>query len=161
MSALDHVVVGDRIPPWTMELVDPARMKTMAAILRDPYSVHWDRAANERSGFGSKVINQGPLNVGYIANMLMAWAGATCIRRLTLSFGSRVLDGDCVTAHGVVTAVRTHGGERLVSCDVWLDRTGERVVAGTAVLGTSALPAPDAISAEPERLTRLTGATTT
>ena len=31
-----NVRVGDDIPPWEMERVDPARMKTMAAILRDP-----------------------------------------------------------------------------------------------------------------------------
>jgi len=44
------VSIGDDIPEWTMDAVDPARMKTMAAILRDPYPVHWDRAANEALG---------------------------------------------------------------------------------------------------------------
>ena len=41
------VEVGDDIAEWTMAEVDPERMKTMAAILRDPYPVHWDRVANE------------------------------------------------------------------------------------------------------------------
>ena len=131
------VTVGDHIPAWTMESVDPARMKTMAAILRDPYSVHWDRAGNERLGIGPRVINQGPLNVGYIANMLIAWSGPTSIRRLVLAFARPVLDGDSVTAGGVVTAIhRADGidGETLATCDVWLDRAGERVVTGTAVV---------------------------
>ena len=126
--------VGDEIPPWTMELVDPARMKTMAAILRDPYTVHWDRTANERLGVGARVINQGPLNVGYIANMLIAWAGPSCIRRLTLAFGRPVLDGEMVTARGIVTDIRSVDGESLATSDVWLDRAGERVVTGTAVI---------------------------
>jgi len=117
-----------------MEFVDPARMKTMAAILRDPYSVHWDRTANERRGVGARVINQGPLNVGYIANMLISWAGPTCIRRLTLEFGRPVLDGESVTARGVVTDIRSVDGESLATCNVWLDRAGEHVVTGTAVI---------------------------
>ena len=130
----DAVAVGDEIPPWTMEVVDPARMKTMAAILRDPYPVHWDRTACERLGFGPRVINQGPLNVSYIANMLIAWAGPDCVRRLTLAFARPVLDGDRVTAGGVVNEVRDVDGERLATCDVWLDRADERVVHGTSVV---------------------------
>ena len=137
MTGRGAVAVGDEIPPWTMEFVDPARMKTMAAILRDPYTVHWDRAGNERVGIGPRVINQGPLNVGYIANMLIAWAGPACIRRLTLAFGRPVLDGDSVTAHGVLTEICTVDDELLATCDVWLDRASERLVTGSAVVRIS------------------------
>ena len=125
-------LVGYEIPAWTMPSVDPARMKTMAAILRDPYPVHWDRVANEQIGLGSRVINQGPLNVGYIANMLIAWAGPACVRRLALSFGRPVLDGDSVTAGGLVTAIEERDGTSIVVCEVWLERNGEIVVTGTA-----------------------------
>jgi acyl dehydratase len=128
------VRVGDEIPPWTMAFVDPARMKTMAAILRDPYPVHWDRAGNERVGFGPRVINQGPLNLGYIANMLMAWAGPRGVRRLTVSFGPRVMDGDTVTARGVITAIEPGADGPVARLDVWLEREGEHVVDGTAVV---------------------------
>ncbi len=138
----DEVASGDQIPPWTMPDVDPARMKTMAAILRDPYPVHWDRAGNERLGFGFRVINQGPLNVGYIANMLIAWAGPTSIRRLTLAFGRPVLDGERVTAGGIVTSVHTDGGVARATCDVWLEREGEHVVTGTAVVELGCPPTP-------------------
>jgi len=141
MTASAGVSIGDQVPPWTMESVDPARMKTMAAILRDPYPVHWDRAGNERVGLGPRVINQGPLNVGYIANMLMAWAGPSSIRRLTLAFGRPVLDGDRVSAHGVVTEIDERDGEPFAACDVWLERDGEHVVTGTAVVCTAALAA--------------------
>jgi len=134
MSEPTAVRVGDEIPPWTMPSVDPARMRTMAAILRDPYSVHWDREANAALGLPGRVINQGPLNLGYIVNMLLAWAGPSCVRRLTVSFGRPVLDGDTVTARGRVTAVADFDGERRASCEVWLDRDGEHVVTGTAVV---------------------------
>ena len=36
---------GDRIPEWVMESVSAERMRTMAAILRDPNPLHWDRDA--------------------------------------------------------------------------------------------------------------------
>jgi acyl dehydratase len=125
---------GDEIPPWTMESVDPARMRTMAAILRDPYPVHWDRNANQALGLGGRVINQGPLNLGYIVNMLLAWAGPSSVRRLTVSFGAPVLDGDRVTAGGRVESVTITNGERRATCVVWLDRDGVHVVDGTAVV---------------------------
>ena len=128
------VSVGDEIPEWTMEFVDPARMKTMAAILRDPYPVHWDREANAAFGLAGRVINQGPLNLGYIVNMLRAWAGPTCVRRLTVSYGRPVLDGDHVTARGRVTAIDEREGERVATCDIWLYRNEEPVVTGTAVV---------------------------
>lgn len=136
--SLDQVRPGDEIPPWTMESVDPARMRTMAAILRDPYPVHWDRDANAALGLGGRVINQGPLNLGYIVNMLLAWAGPSCVRRLTVSFGAPVLDGDRVTARGSVTSVDTIDGERRATCEVRLVRDGLDVVTGTAIV---ALPA--------------------
>jgi acyl dehydratase len=125
--------VGDVIAGWSMPVVDAQRMKTMAAILRDPYPVHWDRAEMTARGFPG-VINQGPLNLSYIANMLMAWQGPTSIRRLTVSFGRPVIDGDAVVAGGVVTAIDNVGDERHATCDVWLDRDGEHVVTGTAVV---------------------------
>ncbi len=129
-----NVNVGDSIPPWSMDHVDPARMRTMAAILRDPYPVHWDRAANAVLGLGGRVVNQGPLNLSYVVNMLLAWAGPSCVRRLTVAFGRPVLDGEHVEAGGTVTEVEIRENEQWVHCDVWLDRQGEHVVTGTAVV---------------------------
>jgi acyl dehydratase len=119
---------GDLLPEWNMPSVDAARMRTMAAILRDPYPVHWDRVANEAIGLGGRVINQGPLNLGYVANMLMAWAGPASVRRLTVSFGRPVLDTDHVVAGGRVRSI----ADGIATCDVWLARGDEHVVTGTA-----------------------------
>ena len=132
--SLDDLRPGDEIPPWTMDSVDPARMRTMAAILRDPYSVHWDREANAALGLAGRVVNQGPLNLGYIVNMLLAWAGPSCVRRLTVSFGAPVLDGDRVTARGDIVSLDTVDGERRATCEVRLERDGADVVTGTAVV---------------------------
>jgi acyl dehydratase len=130
---MSPVAVGDEIPSWTMEMVDPQRMKTMAAILRDPYEVHWDHEAVRSLGF-DRVINQGPLNLSYVANMLMAWQGPACIRRLNVRFTAPVFEGDHLVARGTVTAVDEIDGEPLATCDVHLDRGGEAVLVGSAVI---------------------------
>ncbi|MEM9035651.1 MAG: MaoC/PaaZ C-terminal domain-containing protein [Actinomycetota bacterium] len=134
---MSAVQPGDTIPPWTMADVDPQRMKTMAAVLRDPYPVHWDRSAVASLGLGERVINQGPLNLSYLANMLMAWQGPTSVRRLTVSFGPPVLDHDHVVATGSVVSVDEVDGARLATCELALERDGRAVVSGTAVVELS------------------------
>ena len=120
------------IPPFVVEAVDAQRMKTMAAILRDPYRVHWDREATREMGLGGRVINQGPLNLSYIVNALHNFAGPGCVRRLTVAFHRPVFDGDHVEAGGEVVA-ETNDSR---SCAVWLKRGDETVVSGTAVISS-------------------------
>jgi acyl dehydratase len=130
------VEVGDRIPEWTLDCVTPERMRTVAAIFRDPNPIHWDREFSERVGLSGRVVNQSPVNLGYLVNMLLAWAGPTSLRRLRVEFPLPVLDGDRVTAGGVVKALRSEAGRELAECDVWLDREdGQRAVQGLAVVG--------------------------
>ena len=136
-----RAAVGDAIPSWTMERVSPERMRTVAAILRDPNPLHWDRAAAAALGFGERTVNQSPLNLGYVANMLMAWAGPASIRRLRVTFPLPVFEGDRVRASGEVMAISDAGGRQLADCRVWLDhQDGSRAVEGTAVVE---LPAGD------------------
>ena len=127
--------VGDQLPEFAVPSVDPARMKTMAAVLRDPYRVHWDREATREMGLEGRVINQGPLNLSYIVNMLHSFSGPTSVRRLTVSFGRPVFDADSVVAGGEISAI---DGDR-VTCAVWLKRGDEIVVSGTAVIDVAHL----------------------
>ena len=122
--------VGEQLPEFAVPSVDPARMKTMAAVLRDPYRVHWDREATREMGLEGRVINQGPLNLSYIVNMLHSYSGPTSVRRLTVTFGHPVFDTDSVVAGGEVSGIE---GDR-VTCAVWLKRGDEIVVSGTAVI---------------------------
>jgi acyl dehydratase len=127
--------VGDLLPEFAVPSVDPARMKTMAAVLRDPYRVHWDREATREMGLEGRVINQGPLNLSYIVNMLHSFSGPTSVRRLIVSFGRPVFDADSVVAGGEISAI---DGDR-VTCTVWLKRGDEIVVSGTAVIDVAHL----------------------
>lgn len=131
------VTVGDALPPWEMPSVSAARMRTMAAILRDPNPLHWDREAVAALPFnlGERTINQGPLGLSYIVNMLHAWAGPGAIRKLTMTFPQVVLDGECVVARGDVYEISHEGNERLAHCNVRLEHAERGVLLeGTAVV---------------------------
>jgi len=116
---------GDAIPEWEMASVSAERMCTMAAILRDPNPLHWDREAVSAlpQGLGRRTINQGPLGLSYIVNMLHAWSGPQSLRRLVMRFPQVVLDGDRVVARGEVIELQTQAGETCARCRVWLEHT--------------------------------------
>ena len=121
---------GDSIPEWVMPGVSAEKMCTMAAILRDPNPLHWDREAVAALslGLGRRTINQGPLGLGYIVNMLHQWAGAGCIRRIVMRFPQVVLDGDTVIARGRIESLRSANGELLAECAVWLEHAERGVL---------------------------------
>jgi acyl dehydratase len=132
--------IGEPLPEWTVESVSAWRMSLLAAILRDPNPIHWDRQEVAKRGLGDRLINQGPTNLGYVTNMLMAWAGPASLRRLDARFTSNVFDGERVVAGGVVTGIRDEKGERLIECEVWLERPdGTRAVVGTAAVASQNL----------------------
>jgi acyl dehydratase len=128
-----NVEVGQEIPAFVMERVTPERMKTVAAILRDPTPIHWDRDATRALGLDGKLLNQSPINLGYVINMLLAWAGPRAIRRIRTEFPQPVFDGERVTAAGVVRAIERDGDATIAECEVWLDKEdGTRTVAARA-----------------------------
>lgn len=128
--------LNQEVPRLVIEHVDANKMKTMAAILRDPYPVHWDRKANAILNLNGRVINQGPLNLSYIANMLIAWQGPTCIKRLQAQFLKPVLDEETVIATGkVVEIINPEVGR--VRVQVWLSREDEVVLEGEAEIEIS------------------------
>lgn len=136
------VHVGTLIPAWDVDSVDPEKMKVMAALLGDPNPIHFDVAAVKALGMGDRVVNQGPLNMGYVMNMLMAWAGsAECIREIQLRFRGNVVAGDRVRASGTVTAVRDDSGVRLADCEVVLEVVG----GAPALTGTATVAVDDNI----------------
>jgi len=134
------VAVGTRLPDWEVPAVSAEKMKTMAALLSDPTPIHWDPAAVAALGLGDRPINQGPLNMGYLMNLLCRWAGGhDRLRRLRVRFTGNVFAGDHLIASGVVTAIRREGDERLADCDVSLRVAG----GGTVVAGTATVVVPE------------------
>lgn len=136
-------VVGESLPELVVDSVDPEKMKTMAALLRDPNPIHWDVESVQTLGMGDQPVNQGPNNMAYLVNLLAAYAGGfDRVRRLQVRFLANVFAGDRLVAGGVVTEVDTpeSAGDVLARCDVWLRRDGDEhdtVMAGTATVAMS------------------------
>ena len=106
--------------------VRPEPMVDFADLLQDPNPIHLDEAAAR-----GRVINQGPINAGYVIAMLRAAYPDATIAALRLRFKANVRGGDQVTAGGVVTSEDASE----VHCDVWLDiDDGPRAVEGSATL---------------------------
>lgn len=135
-GASGSVSVGDELPRRVIESVSAEKMKTMAALLGDPNTIHWDVTDVRRLGLGDHPVNQGPNNMGYVVDMLTDWTGSPAnFRRLKVRFGGNVFAGDRLVAGGKVTAVRQVPEGQLVDCDVWLARDGTAaVLAGTATV---------------------------
>ncbi|MFD1210815.1 MaoC family dehydratase [Arthrobacter sp. GCM10027362] len=140
-AAAGGIEVGMEVPPLEV-VVSAEKMKTTAALLADPNPIHFDVRAVRALGLGDRPVNQGPLNMGYVMNMLAAFTGShDRLRRLRVRFLANVLAGDRVRAGGVVTGLclSPDHGEYLAECDVDLSTVdGRPVLQGTA---TVAVPA--------------------
>ena len=126
--------VGTAIPAWRPESVTEERMRTMALFLRDPNPIHYDTDVTAAAGMGDRAVNQGPSNVAYVMNMLIAWAGSpAAVRRLNVRFNANVFAGDEVEATGEVTATEVTDAGTVATCDVRLTRAdGTVLVSGIA-----------------------------
>ena len=125
------VTVGDTLPPFVIEQISPAAMRDWSVFLADPNPIHLDVAVVKAKGLGDKRINQGPINVAYVMNMLMAAFPGCRIEAMDSRFLDNVYEGDRVTASGTVTAV---DGNR-ISCAFTLDVDGRGAVnSGTATI---------------------------
>ena len=123
--------VGDALPPFVVESVSPEAMRAWAVFLADPNPIHLDVEVVKAKGLGDRVINQGPINVAYLINMLQAAFPGGRIESLDARFLDNVYAGDRVVASGRVTAV---DGEH-IACDISLDVDGRGTVnAGTATV---------------------------
>ena len=126
-----NVSVGQALPPFVIESVSPDAMRDWSTCLADPNPIHLDVEVVKAKGLGDRRINQGPINVAYMMNMLMQAFPGCRIEAMDSRFLDNVYEGDKVTASGTVTAV---DGNR-VTCEFTLDVAGRGTVnAGTATI---------------------------
>ena len=124
MTAASTIKPGDALPPFEIENVSPDAMRDWSVFLADPNPIHLDVEVVKAKGLGDKRINQGPINVAYMMNMLMAAFPGCRIESMDSRFLDNVYEGDRAVASGEVTAVE---GNR-VSCDLKLDVEGRGTV---------------------------------
>ena len=131
MTATSTIKAGDSLPTFVIESVSPDAMRDWSVFLADPNPIHLDVEVVKTKGLGDKRINQGPINVAYMMNMLMAAFPGCRIESMDSRFLDNVYEGDRAVASGEVTTVE---GNR-VSCDLKLDVDGRGTVnAGTATI---------------------------
>ncbi len=122
---MNEISVGSQLPEHRIAHVSPEAMHRMAVILRDPNQIHLDPAAVLAAGLGDRVINQGPSNVGYVMDMLLAAFPGGRIARFSAKFLANVFGGEEVVAGGEVEDVTPlDDGDLEIRCSVWL-RAGE------------------------------------
>jgi len=128
---------GDSLPARPGPDIDKARIRRVMDVMDDVNPVHIDEELVRRMGLRG-LVNQGPCNLAYIINMLVAWTGnPDCVKRMQVRFHNLVVPGDRTLAGGTVTAVRD-GASPEADCDVWLRlEDGTTLLAGMA---TVALP---------------------
>jgi acyl dehydratase len=123
--------VGNTLPPFVIESVSPEAMKQWAVFLADPNPIHLDVEVVKAKGLGDRVINQGPINVAYMMNMLMSAFPGARIEAMDSRFLDNVYGGDKAIASGTITAIE---GNR-ISCEFTLDVEGRGTVnSGTATV---------------------------
>lgn len=123
------------MPTRRTAFVSPETMKTWAVILADPNPIHLDREAVRASGLGDRLINQGPINIAYVQDMLQAAFPDGAIVSFKNRFIDNVFEGDTLDATGTVIAKEQKDQTTLFTCDFALTAQERGVVlSGQAVV---------------------------
>ncbi len=134
--------VGAPLGPRTVESVSAGAMRDVAALLEDPNPIHLDGEAARALGLGDRPVNQGPVNFGYVLDLLLAIAPGARVRALRVRLLANVLAGDRVIAGGRIESIDEEAdGHLRLGCAVWLDVEGrDRAVDGQAVVAVPTVP---------------------
>lgn len=124
--------------PVTVDVAE-ADVIAMMDVMGDINPVHSDHDLVAELGLRG-LVNQGPANLAYALNMILAWAGdPASIRHVDVRFDAITCPGDRLVATGGVTSISRVGNETMATCAFRLDRdlgngTTERVLSGTAAV---------------------------
>jgi acyl dehydratase len=132
--------IGERFEGRVFVASAPS-MKVVAALLRDPNPLHFDRSAVSAMGRGPQLVGQGPVSAALLyQSVLDRWAGST-LMSASLRYIANVLEGEEIRALVTVTDVRPRNGGSAVETDVrMVDQDGIVKVTGRVVV---LCPKPD------------------
>jgi acyl dehydratase len=129
------LAIGDALTAPS-EMVRPEMMFVWAKVLRDPNPIHTDVEAVRARGLGDRVINQGPGNVSYVMNMLLAAFPAGRLAGIKVRFLDNVFGGEMVTPTAIVEGVEDTAEGRRISFNIALHAGGRLVLDGEAAVLT-------------------------
>lgn len=126
---------GDQLSPFKIDSVSTEAMKSWAVFLHDPNPIHLDPEVVKAKGLGDRVINQGPINVAYIINMLHNNFPGGQIEEIDSRFLDNVYGEDAIETFGSITEVSESDTATRISCEIGL-RVADRgdVISGTATI---------------------------
>ena len=127
MKGSTSVAAGKEIPSLTKTAYMPIDPEARNPIHTEDYA--------QRTGMRGALIS-GSILLGYILEMLYNYFGQNWMHygKISVSFiGGGALNGDIVTAHGVITSVEPEEAGTRLHLDVWMDNNlGNKIVVGTA-----------------------------
>ena len=131
--AARELAVGTPLEPFVIESVDPQRMKTMVAILRDPNPIHYDTEVTRRLGLGDRPVNQGPINLTWMVEAVARFAGGPKrLRDIEVRFLGNVFAGERFECTGRVSSIDAAAGTAEIEVTATAD--GRDVLSGTATV---------------------------
>lgn len=132
MLRLGEIGAGTELESISVR-VENGKMKTIAAIMRDPNPTHFDVETVRILGLGDRLLNQGPANAGYLMELVRRHAGgAANVRAFSVRYLGTVHEGDAVVCAGTVAAVDAEAKTATLELSASVD--GTPVVAGSAVI---------------------------
>jgi acyl dehydratase len=100
------IEAGLELDQFVVDAVSSDRMRIMRALLDDPTPIHFDIRAVRALGMGDREINQGPMCLGYLTELVTRWTGDPLrLRRLRCRLLGNVFAGERLACSGRVTAV--------------------------------------------------------
>lgn len=128
----EDLSAGDELEPRVVEDVRGDDMRLLAAILEDPYPVHFDERAAANQGYPG-LLNQGPANCSYLLqSVVRKLESPSDLYGMDLRFHDMVFEGETVTARATVEETRIEDGEGIVDFAVALEKEdGTVAVDGT------------------------------
>lgn len=125
--------VGQKLEPFVIESVDPQRMKTMVAILRDPNPIHYDAEVTRKLGLGDRPVNQGPINLTWLIESVARFVGGPeRLLNIKVRFLGNVFAGERFECSGQVAAVDAEAGKAEIEVNATAD--GRPVLGGIATV---------------------------
>jgi acyl dehydratase len=140
MPNAKDIKVGDELPAFE-RTTGFHNWNRFAAVNDEFVPIHMDDEAGQAAGYPS-AFGMGNLQWAYLHNLLRQWLGDDGrILNVSCQFRSANVKGQVVTAHGIVTAVRDEGAERIVELDVWTEeQNGTKLAPGVATVAIALSP---------------------
>ena len=127
MKEVTSVAAGKEIPSLTKTASMPIDPEA-----RNP--IHTDDFARETGMRGALI--SGAFLLSYILEMLYNYFGTKWLYHGKISvtyIGGGALNGDVLTAHGLITSAETETDRTRLNLDVWMEnQAGEKIVVGKA-----------------------------